>query len=264
MRLRSKLFVALLLVMSLMLAGCSSDLAGVEITTTASVVDVGDEVSLSVVGISTIGTKIDIDQEPVWSTTNGTITAVGENQAVFTPSEEGAVTLTVTVGEFSGSLTVNVGERILAVSALDYVAQGGGEVQLKTDRTYPTYSHWNNLGHYLEWEFEVPKAGYYTPIIMYSTGARYDVFRSVSVDGELVLPSVEFPNTGGFGSSASQWNTAVLEPIYLETGKRNIHIENIVPDVETGMNPAWIALVRPAEVANTADIVQRINAMLGL
>ena len=40
-----------------------------------------------------------------------------------------------------------------------------------------------------------------------------------------------------------------LEPIWLEAGKRILHIENIVPEVAAGLNPAWIALVYPGGLA---------------
>ncbi|HHT35886.1 MAG: hypothetical protein ACE3NC_10360 [Candidatus Wallacebacter cryptica] len=261
MRKKHLLVLALALIL---LVGCSSDLAQVRIEMDAASVDVGDEVKLSLVGRTAVGVLTEITETPVWEAVGGTITPGDDNQAVFVPSEEGRVTVRVTVGEFTDEISFNVGEKIIAVRSLDFIAQGGGSVQVQTDRTYPCFSHWNDLGHWLEWEFDVPKSGVYVPVMMYSTGARYDVFRSVSVDGELVIESVEFPNTGGFGRNPEEWRSIKLEPIYLEAGKRILHIENIVPDVETGLNPAWIALVHPVELADSPDIVARVDSLLGL
>ncbi len=174
------------------------------------------------------------------------------------------MTVTVTVGDYSDSLQFNVGEKIIAVQSIDFVAQGGGEVQFQYDRTYPCFSHWNDFGHWLEWEVEIPKSGEYTPLWMYSTGARFDVFRSISVDGEIVFESVEFPNTGGFGREPNEWQLLTLDPIYLEAGTRTIRFENIVPEEETGMNPAWLAFVYPLETAVDSDIISRVNSLLGL
>lgn len=256
--------ITTLLLLTLALSGCSSELARLEVTTDAELVDVGDQITVTAAGLSSMGTKVELDDDVVWSVSGGTIVAASGTEAVFTPAQEGSVTITATVGEFSGSLELKIGEKIIAVSALDFVAEGGGEIQVVDGRTYPSFGYWNNEGHYLEWNFEVPKTGDYTLIMMYSTGARFDVYRSISVDGQVVIESVEFPNTGGFGREATEWDTNLIGPIKLEAGTRNIHIENIVPDEETGMNPAWLALVSPVELAETDDIVQRINRMLGL
>ena len=256
--------LAIILALAMLLFGCSSDSIKVKIEVPAGSIDVGDEVVLKVVGLTGMNAPVELGQTPVWEVTSGTISALEDNQAVFLASEAGIVTITVRVGEYSDQTQLIVGARIIAVSALDFVAQDGGSVQIQTDRTYPCFSHWDNLGHWLEWEFEIPESAAYVPVIMYSTGARYDVFRSVSVDGQLVLESVEFPNTGGFGRNPEEWRTLALEPIWLEAGKRILHIENIVPEVAAGLNPAWIALVYPGGLAASPDLVSRVNSILGL
>src|SRR5690554_4856442 len=184
---KKRVIPIVLLALVMLMTGCSSDLASVSIKTNVSIVDVGDEIVLEVEGRTGFNTRIDLEAEANWSTNDGSIVSIDSYQAVFTPSKEGLATVNVTVGEFSDQISFTVGEQILVIRSLDFVAQGGGEVQTQTDRTYPCFSHWNDLGHWLEWEFEVSKSGEYTPLIMYSTGARYDVFRSVSIDGELVV-----------------------------------------------------------------------------
>lgn len=159
----------------------------------------------------------------------------------------------------------DIGDKIGAVRAVDFTNQGGypedrGPVQLPTDREYPTLSHWDYSGHWLEWEIDIPADGFYVPAVMYGTNREY-ADRQLSVDGELKIDMLFF-STGDFRT----YKVGYFEPLELTAGIHTIRINvSAEAGVHSGVNPAWIAFV-PFEVLMEADdhqIVAAVDAKLG-
>lgn len=144
---------------------------------------------------------------------------------------------------------------IAAVKAVDFVGQGGGEVQFPTDRAYPTFSHWDYSGHWLEWEIEIPQDSFYVPAVMYGTNREY-ADRRLSLDGEVKIDMLFF-STGDF----QVYDLGYFEPFEIEAGQHLIRIEVSGPEgVHAGVNPAWIAFV-PFEVLMEYDDQEIIAAI---
>lgn len=148
---------------------------------------------------------------------------------------------------------------IIAFKAVDFVAQGGGDVQFPSGRQYPTFSHWDYNGHWLEWDIDVPQDGLYLTFAMYATG-REQVPRRMFIDGEPVLDMV-FWSTGDF----RQYDFAFFEPVELKAGRRRIRLMVTAPEGEhAGINPAWFAFASPDILELEDDqIVQLIERHLG-
>lgn len=99
---------------------------------------------------------------------------------------------------------------IALVEAENFSGQGGGAVQLYervgTSGRMITYWH-ENVGHWLEWKVNVPKAGEYMIILKYATVCD-DTHRDLKVDGAYpggVFKDFHLPNTGGFCTSKDDW-----------------------------------------------------------
>lgn len=136
------------------------------------------------------------------------------------------------------SITVAATEKIAAVRAVDYVNQGGGEVQSPSGRAYPTLSHWDYVGHWLEWQIDIPENGTYIPVAMYGTGNEY-ADRQLSIDGEHKLDMLFF-STGDF----QVYDIGYFNAIDLTAGEQIIRLTVSGSDgVHAGVNPAWIAFI---------------------
>lgn len=138
----------------------------------------------------------------------------------------------------------------------DFTAQGGGEVILRPDRFHPTFSHWDDAGHWLEWAIEIPGEGLYLPEFLYSTN-HGPVLRNLSVDGELHQPELIFSNTGGWGQEKEHWEVmGIQQGIDLSPGTRTIRMENISGG---GLNLAWIAWYQPmGMLERNIEVIQQI------
>ncbi|HKM18108.1 MAG: hypothetical protein GX228_03125 [Firmicutes bacterium] len=151
-------------------------------------------------------------------------------------------------------------DRIVAFKAVDFVNQGDGDVQFPTDRAYPTFSHWDYQGHWLEWKVTIPEEGIYIPAAMYGTNREY-AYRQLSIDGEFILEMV-FHSTGDFRT----YKLSYFDPVQLPAGEHVIRIA-VAGDagVHQGVNPAWFAFI-PAEVwleLDDAAVIKNIETMLG-
>ncbi len=110
---------------------------------------------------------------------------------------------------------------------------------------------WKSAGQWVEWEFEVPKAGYYA-LSMYSKQnfvRGINVFREISIDG--VVPFEEF-QAYPFGYEQS-WRMDTLcdengEPyrVYLTAGKHTLRMKVVLGDMAT-------------IIAQVQDCVQQLN-----
>lgn len=156
------------------------------------------------------------------------------------------------------------GELVAVVTGPEFVNQGGGEARYQLSRYYPTFSHWDNPGHWLEWEIVIPKDGYYLPVFMYATGMQ-EVTRNLSIDGDIVAETLRFETTTSrrnWGSVKDDWKWVVFGDcvVHLKAGIRKLRMENTVPPgTSGGLNLAWIALVSPPDPSLAADLIDDID-----
>lgn len=170
------------------------------------------------------------------------------------------VIVALLVGAAHSALADGPIDKIVAFRALDFVGQGEGTVQFPTDRAYPTFSHWDYQGHWLEWKVTIPEAGMYFPVAMYATN-REQAFRHLSIDSEFVAEFV-FHSTGDFRT----YKLGFFDPVQLPAGE---HIVRFTvageAGVHQGVNPAWFAFL-PFEVLMELDdaaIIETVETMLG-
>ena len=102
------------------------------------------------------------------------------------------------------------------IEAEDFVEQSGGTVKVRSDKVAVSgkaFSHWNDRGHRLAWQIDVPQPGRYHLVLRHSCSGSAE--RSLLVDGK-ALPGadrVRFAATGGYGSAPGEWrNLAVRLP----------------------------------------------------
>ena len=149
-----------------------------------------------------------------------------------------------------GQVRVRVAGNVLKdaffAQAESFAEQGGGEVRVRADKAgvmEKAFSHWDDKGHWLAWAIRVP-AGRYRLVVRYS--AAKNARRALTFDGRK-LSAQSFPDTGGFGDTAGDWNHAVAadekgKPITfdLEPAKHTIRMENVDG---VGLNLDYLALV---------------------
>ncbi len=125
--------------------------------------------------------------------------------------------------------------------AEDFSAQGGGEVQVRDDKVGDdggSISHWDDEGHWLEWELTAPTAGEYRIAVRYST--IFNVTREASMDGKLIEAGpLKFAATGGFGSIAGDWRHAAPIAVSLCAGEHTLRMTNTDGH---GMNVDYVIL----------------------
>jgi hypothetical protein len=107
-----------------------------------------------------------------------------------------------------------------------------------------SFSHWDDVGHWLEWRVNVPGPGDCELLARYCTPTGAS--RQVSIDGR-VQGTCTFAATGGFGSTASDWDHTSIAPrgtpVRLSPGDHTVRLENVDGK---GLNLDYFAL-RPVK-----------------
>lgn len=121
----------------------------------------------------------------------------------------------------------------IIVQAEDFVAQEGGEVQIRSDKVGPSgkcFSHWDKVGHAITWRVNVPADGRYALAVRYCGGPA--ARREVVVDS---LPPVSmlFPASSGMSATTNDWAHALVAGpdgtpwvLNLKAGEHTIRMTN--------------------------------------
>ncbi len=155
--------------------------------------------------------------------------------------------------EMPGWMAELADDEMIVVQAEDFDREEGGEVQIRSDRQTTwgdmiTYWH-HDIGHWLEWDFEVPADGDYRVIFRYGTSSE-NTRREFRINGEVpheAAAEIAFPPTGGFGGHPQDWEYLALEDedgneiaLPLSAGEHTIRMTNL----EDGLGLDFIVLVR--------------------
>jgi len=98
-------------------------------------------------------------------------------------------------------------------------------------------TYWEaDIGHWLEWTFELPKAGAYQILFRYATSHK-ETIRKVEINGQTpstAAASLPFASTGSYGFAATDWRFLPLpddagKPLVatLPAGKNTIRMTNL-------------------------------------
>jgi len=141
----------------------------------------------------------------------------------------------------------------ICIQAEGFADEGVGSVQTRDDRQAVwgkmiTYWH-RDIGHWLEWEFDVPVGGRYAVRFRYATASE-EASREFRLDGRVPLDAakaVQFPRTGGFGHNAGDWACLTLSDgqgeealVPLTKGEHRIRMTNL----KDGLGLDFIVLLR--------------------
>ncbi|MGC9316998.1 MAG: hypothetical protein ACP5KN_03050 [Armatimonadota bacterium] len=124
-------------------------------------------------------------------------------------------------------------EGVITIQAEDFTGQGGGEV-LVTERVASVgriITQWHaNVGHWLQWQFEVPEEGEYVIWARYATDCE-EAVRTLTIDGESPAEGyddVRFARTGGYSTQEDDWETMRLgPPVHLTEGLHSLRMTNL-------------------------------------
>jgi hypothetical protein len=156
--------------------------------------------------------------------------------------------------------TVNV------VAASDFSGEGGGNVKIsatKCGAVGKIFYGWDALGHWIEWNFNVPTEGYYYLTICYCSGLD-KIDRAITVNGEVQEPFalMVFPSTHGWANDSDDWtlytaqNPVNKQPLLLKLkpGKNVIRLTNTNG---RGINVNYLAVTSP-DVKVTREMLARV------
>jgi hypothetical protein len=145
------------------------------------------------------------------------------------------------VSAFMFSVILSAADVKVIVEAEKFKSEKGGTLKTADGRAESSGNdcilNWNDNGHIVDWDVEIPADGEYKMVLRYSGGRSWDVYREVKIDGK--IPSKEFEkitlvSTGGFTKDKNFWqNYTVVDAsgqpamIHLTKGKHLLTIANL-------------------------------------
>lgn len=126
------------------------------------------------------------------------------------------------------------------IEAETLTEEGGGTSQRLAGRVNASgeaVSYWHkDIGHWLEWQVDLPQAGLYAIVLKYAT-ASVDTVRDCRIDGDFSSEAwqrLTFPSTGGWSSTADNWAWLPLRdgqgaplPVQLSQGQHRLRMSNV-------------------------------------
>ena len=99
------------------------------------------------------------------------------------------------------------------------------------------FLHWDNVGHYLEYAFDVPRDGAYHLTLKYCSDSEGPV-RALVVDGVFHaewMKAIDFDWTGGWSNHQDDWRLKTITdpktnkpcPLHLTAGRHMIRLVNV-------------------------------------
>ena len=129
---------------------------------------------------------------------------------------------------------------MIIVEAENFVKEEGGQAVKTTDRPGTSnnvcISSWDNAGHAIEWQVEIPETADYQIVLRYAGGQTWNVYRDLQIDGKIpgdAFKKILLEPTGGFGRNASEWKNLVVSDgkqpalVNLSKGKHTIRMNNL-------------------------------------
>ncbi len=154
---------------------------------------------------------------------------------------------------------------VAVVAAPNFSAEGGGNIKLadsKSGAIGKVLYGWDTLGHWIEWNVDVPSEGYYYLTLCYCSPMD-KIEREITINGEVQEPFalMVFPSTGGWSGDADNWrlltaqNPVSNQPLLLKLkqGKNVIRLTNING---RGINLNYLAVTSP-DVKVTREILAK-------
>jgi len=128
----------------------------------------------------------------------------------------------------------------ITVEAERYRGEGGpGRLETssrKVNASHDAILHWDNPGHWVEWEVTIPGEGNYALTVRAAT-SHGRVLRRIEIDGKTPdkrLEAVEFGYTGGWASHQDDWQLFHIGsgldepvPIHLTAGRHKLRMTNL-------------------------------------
>ncbi len=98
-------------------------------------------------------------------------------------------------------------------------------------------STWNDKGHVIEWEVNIPATAEYKVVLRFANGRDWETYRDLKIDGAYpsdAFKKIGIPATGGFSKDSNNWvNITVVDAqkavalIKLTQGKHLIRMTNL-------------------------------------
>ena len=178
-----------------------------------------------------------LSEVPAGAGSSFTVTAV----AVDAEGNRGSTSVAVTPAppELRGA------GRLVLIQAEDFVREGKGEVKVydRVGNVGRMITYWHAvLGHWLEWEVDLPVDGTYQVYARYATDGPASR-RSLELDGKSPGPSfddIRFEPTGGYCTDADNWRLLpVGKVVRLAGGRHTLRMTNLAE----GLALDYLALV---------------------
>jgi len=127
---------------------------------------------------------------------------------------------------------------LIVVQAENFTSQGEGKITVadnKTGHLGTSLAAWNDEGHWIEWEINIPAEGYYHLSLTYCTQLNNSE-REIQVNGTVQEPFAPFrlPATGGYSNGNDDWRLFTAQDpitnapllVKFKAGKNTLRLTN--------------------------------------
>ena len=129
------------------------------------------------------------------------------------------------------------------VEAEDFIKEEGGAATKTVGRVRAINGSilgWDNKGHAIEWEVDIPEDGSYKLVLRYCHNRKWNTLREIQIDGAVpvdAFKSVVFTSTGGWAKDSNDWINYTItdasgQPVMvtLTKGKHTVRMTNLGGD----------------------------------
>ena len=152
----------------------------------------------------------------------------------------------ITVLAFAVTMAIAADLKVI-VEAESFTKEEGGSVEKISGRVAASNScllGWNNQGHALEWEVNIPEDAEYKVVLRYANGRKWTVYRDLQIDGAYpgdAFKKITLPATGGFSKTSNDWKNLTVSDsqgqaalFKLTAGKHIVRMNNLGGDKDDG------------------------------